>query len=363
MIIKSMTRKESTFGQLLEYMNREAADERYSLRHNCYARKERELEAEFTKNAGHMRKRANGVYMYHEILSITKTGNMSDHERKNALREIAQKYIALRCPKALVYGVVHDDHAHHLHYHLLISANEAGAADRIRLSRADFQQIKEQTEQRVLVEYSELRQKESIGKRNTGERLSQAGAELKRRTGRTPEREDVKATITRIFGEALDREELFQLLREAKMNLYVRGKNIGVLNEETGRKYRLNRLGLEDRFAVLSARIERMERLERETDEMKPTFTERLKTTAEKVIEAGKRTAQTITDSVTPTDEKARNARQAQEAQEEAKRAEKPSPELVDPVEEARRQRQREVEEMRAARTGHQQSGQMSQKK
>ena len=147
------------------------------------------------------------------------------------------------------------------------------------------------------------------------------------------------------------------------MNLYVRGKNIGVLNEETGRKYRLNRLGLEDRFAVLSARIERMERLERETDEMKPTFTERLKTTAEKVIEAGKRTAQTIADSVTPTDEKARNTRQAQEAQEEAKRAEKPSPELVNPVEEARRQRQREVEEMRAAKTGHQQSGQMSQKK
>ena len=267
------------------------------------------------------------------------------------------------CIRDRVYGVVHDDHAHHLHYHLLISANEVGSADRIRLSRADFQNIKTQTEQRALVEYPELRQKESMGKRNSGERLSQAGAELKRRTGKTPEREDVKATITRIFGEALDREELFQLLHDAKMNLYVRGKNIGVLNEETGRKYRLNRLGLEERFAILSARIERMERLERETDGMKPTFTERLKATAETVIETGKRTVQTIADSVTPTDEKARSKRQAQEAAQAANEAETPAPELVDPVEEARRQRQREVEEMRAAKSQHQQSGQMSQKK
>ena len=159
MIIKSMSRKEATFGQLIGYMNREAAAERYSLWRHCYGRKERELEAEFKTNAAHMRARKNGVYMYHEILSITKTAHLSDEDMKLTLRKIAQEYVLRRCPNNMVYGVIHDDHAHHLHYHLLISAIEAGEKTRTRLSRAEFQTLKVEMERRVLAEFPALRQR------------------------------------------------------------------------------------------------------------------------------------------------------------------------------------------------------------
>jgi hypothetical protein len=264
MIIKSMSRKEASFGQLLNYMNREVGDEAYSLRHNVYARQERELEMEFTNNARHMKARKNGVFLYHEILSISKTSSLSEHDMKDALRRIAHEYVQARAPCSLVYGVVHDDHTHHLHYHLMISANEAGDEKRIRLSKADFQKTKVDLERRVLSEFPELEQKVAMDKQSS-ERMSQRGEELKRRTGETPERDGVKSNIHQIFADSLDRQELFERLRAANLNLYVRGKNIGIVHEISKRKYRLNRLGLEERFATLSKRIETVERVERES--------------------------------------------------------------------------------------------------
>jgi hypothetical protein len=254
MIIKSMSRKEATFGQLLGYMNREAASERYSLRHNCYARGERELEAEFSRNAARLKARKNGVFLFHEVLSITKTGNLSDEERKDILRNIAQKYIQSRCPGNLAYGVVHDDHSHHLHYHLLISANEVESPKRTRLSRAEFQSIKVDIERRVLAEYPELEQKVAIEK-EAGEGLSLRGGELKRRTGETPQRDALKERVLAVFEAAQTKEELFERLQSEKVELYTRGNTIGVIDLETGRKHRLKTIGLWPAFEALEPRF------------------------------------------------------------------------------------------------------------
>lgn len=360
MIIKSMSRKDSSFGQLLGYMNREAADEKYSFRHNCYARGQAAMETEFKRNAELLRARKNGVFMYHEILSITKDGHLTDHERKDLLRQIAERYVLMRCPNNLVYGVIHDDHSHHLHYHLMISANEVGSATRTRLSRSDFQELKAQLERRVLAEFSELAQKRSMDKQNQGERLSQRGAELKRRTKEDPpERQDVKTKIYEIFDTAIDREHLNELLQKAKMRLYVRGKNIGVVNEETDRKYRLNRLGLEDRFAILSARIERSERLEREAKQGQENATMRahnLREAAAQELKKAKDAFDSFTGQFTPTDEAARRHRIAEEEAAERKRQEQESArqappeaqqEPEDPIAAARRARQEMVAQER----------------
>ena len=261
--------------------------------------------------------------MYHEILSITKDGDLSDHDRKDILRQIAQKYIEMRCPGNLAYGVVHDDHSHHLHYHLLISANEAGESKRTRLSKADFQSLKVEMERRVLSEYPSLRQKVSMDRQNEGERVSQRGEALKRRTGELPERSRVKETIAEIFADSLDRDELFSRLRAENLDLYVRGTNMGVVDGSTGRKYRLKRLGLQERFAVLSARMEQMARIKRErmADGQAPASAgeERksgMKNPSEKVVSAsqkfqegvsslvekGQKAFEGVIDQFTPTD-------------------------------------------------------------
>lgn len=79
MIIKSMSRKEPSFGQLIEYMSSDIdkADQRYTIHQNLFSRKAEKVEQEFLHNAALMKKRKNGNYLYHEILSITKAHQLA----------------------------------------------------------------------------------------------------------------------------------------------------------------------------------------------------------------------------------------------------------------------------------------------
>ena len=141
--------------------------------------------------------------------------------------------------------------------------------------------------------------------------------------------------IGEIFADSLTKEELFERLAKSGMKLYIRGKNIGVQEEATGRKFRLARLGLQERFEELSRRIETVERIERriaerareaEKTETKKEATmnplKRLQETAANVLESGKRTFDGMVDRFTPTDEAAKAAREAREAREAAKEQE-----------------------------------------
>ena len=123
MIIKSMSRKEPSFGQLLAYVSRDASDQRYELRHNLMSRDMAAMTAEMELNAGFLPKRKNGVVMYHEILSITRSTRLSTDEQKEILRDIAQDYLKARAPSSLAFATLHQDKADQLHYHFVISAN------------------------------------------------------------------------------------------------------------------------------------------------------------------------------------------------------------------------------------------------
>jgi hypothetical protein len=116
-----MSRKEPSFGQLIRYMSDiDKTDEQYNLYQNLYSRTIDELDQEFQTNAKIMFKRQNGVYLYHEILSITKTKNLADEQQKEILRVIAHEYAEQRAKHNLIFATLHDDH---LHYHFIISAN------------------------------------------------------------------------------------------------------------------------------------------------------------------------------------------------------------------------------------------------
>ena len=255
MIIKSMTRKEPSFDTLLKYLHRGRIDARFQFYHNLYSRKNESIEREFLENAVHLRKRQGGVYLYHEILSITKSTRISEFRQKEILQEIAQQYVLSRSHRSLVYGVLHDEHRGHLHYHLMISGNEVGSPERTRISRGAFAEIKKQLEDWVLERFPELEQTRIMDKAASGEKLSRAGGELKRRTGKMPERDDLKERLKTIFQMAWDKADFFRLLAAKQVKIYVRGESIGFEDLKTGRKHQLKTLGLEAEFAAVNARI------------------------------------------------------------------------------------------------------------
>lgn len=244
MIVKSMSRKVPSFGQLIGYIDRDEGQEQWRIRHNVMGRDPERIRAEFEQNGDLLQRRKNGVYLYHEIISITRGQGLSAQEQKRRLRDIAESYIAARCPDNMVFGGLHQDKDHSFHYHLMISANRAGEAKRLRLSKGQFRQIQVQLERHVLETMPELEQKVAIDKR-AEHRKSRGEAELERRTGKVPKKEQVRARVLEALDSAQDRDSLMEALGRNDLELYVRGKTLGVIDHESGKKHRLKTLDLE----------------------------------------------------------------------------------------------------------------------
>jgi hypothetical protein len=254
MIIKSMSRHEASFAQLLAYVGRHAGEDRYTLRHNVLGQSLEQITTEFEGNGVLLRQRKNGVTMYHEIISMTRAKGISPEAQKEALRAITLDYINARSPHNLVLGQLHDD-TDHMHYHLVISANPLGSRERHRLSKAEFRSIQIGIEKKVLQNHPELEQTPAMS-RKAAKKLSHAGGGMKRRAGELPQRARVIEQLTTIFAIARSKDELFDQLTEVRLELYQRGKNFGVRNLDTGRKHRIVTLGLKDAFETARRRLE-----------------------------------------------------------------------------------------------------------
>lgn len=265
MIIKSMSRKHPSFSQLIDYIESESKlkSRRFSVFHNVYNRENERLKHEFFENAKHLKFRKNGVYLYHEVISITRTRNIDEDQQKAVLQKIVLEYLRMRAKNNLAYGVLHEDKKDNLHFHIIISANEAEDTTRKRLTKTDFAQIQTRLEKWVLETHPELNQKavfypnQTDQERQERERkahTSNNGAELKRRTGQTTTRDSIKATLEDIFSNAEDGREFTELLNKAGLNLYQRGKQYGIIDQD-GTKYRFSTLGLTEEWEALDKRM------------------------------------------------------------------------------------------------------------
>lgn len=272
MIIKSMTRKTGSFAQLIDYLDREGVKEEYHIFQNLYERQMGNVCREFENNTSLLPKRKNGVTLYHGVLSIVTTDDLSLAEQKAALREIAQLYLKNRAPENIALGIMHDDTADNLHYHFVISANGYKTRKRMRLSKAQFARLQKELEAHVLENYPQLKQKVAINKK-AERKLSKKGAELKHRTGRMPKREQMIGRLSRLF-EAKCKAEAVSLMSREQVEFYQRGKNIGVIDLETGKRHRLKTLGLADDYQSFVERVE-LEKLKAQVSKVQKRQTKR----------------------------------------------------------------------------------------
>jgi hypothetical protein len=256
MIIKSMSRATASFEQIIDYVERHKQDSKHRLYYNIFSREKEAIKEEFEKNSKHVKTRKNGVYMYHEVLSLEESYKLSREKQKELLREVALEYIKSRAEKNIAYGILHDEKDRHLHYHLVFSSNEFGKSKKTRLSKKEFNEVKQGLEKWVLEKYPELGQKKTMQTKRTENKLSSKGGEMKRRTKQSPpQRERVKNELKNIFRSSRDKQEFFNKLEKSKLEIYVRGKAIGFKDLETGRNHRVNTLGLSDDFRAISDRI------------------------------------------------------------------------------------------------------------
>ena len=166
-------------------------------------------------------------------------------------QELAQHYAQGRAKNNLVFAGMHDDKSNNLHYHIVISSNAVNDSKRLRFSKAEFQKFKVDFEKLVLERYPQLEQEIVIQRTSSKAKVSQKGEEMKRRTGKLPERDRVKEFLRQTFDQCFTHQEFIDALDKAGYDFYIRGKNPGVKCRESGRPYRLSTLNLLEQLEAL----------------------------------------------------------------------------------------------------------------
>jgi len=255
MMVKSMSRKTVSFGQLLDYLN-QPVEKGTAILQNFRVMEESQnrIHGEFLENARLLPARRNGNILYHEILSF------SDLDRRRVtpaiLEDLTWYYLSLRAPYALAYAKAHFN-TNCPHVHLIISANDLGNARRRRLSRAQFKGIKVELERYQREHYAFLEHSTVLPNQKARTKLrhrrneSERSRRLQKTHEKTPTRKEiVRDLVLRALTVASSGEAFRRSLTEEGIKLRCRGRTVTVEDrpESGGRRYRLTTLGLEDVF-------------------------------------------------------------------------------------------------------------------
>lgn len=250
MIIKSMSRKAPTFGQLIGYIGRDA-DGKEPFASNLYhaGNDTKLVEAQFLENYGLLPDRKNGNALYHEILALEPQSHLSQVQVAERLTHLAQVYCDYRAPGHLAWGMVHFD-TKFPHVHLMISSNPVSSNKRRRLSKEQFAEAQRAMEVYAREHYPELNLTPVYTRTIPVEALrkSRAEQEMERRTGDPSRREVVAAMVRDSLRRSTDLDRLGLALQEKGLHLNQRGNYWTIEDMQSSKRYRLRTLGLADMF-------------------------------------------------------------------------------------------------------------------
>jgi hypothetical protein len=271
MIIKSMSRANQSFYQLIRYFEKEQILNRFAWNLYSNLEDESELTNEFLNNAQFLKGSRGKVYLYHEILSLEKN-NLTLQEQQQIINDLTKQYVMQRANQHLAYGVIHND-TNYLHMHILISSNKILEQKRTRLSKLEFKQIQQNIEQYKNLTYSKKLEQTHIyqnAKIKNKEKLQEQ--EIKYRRKKQTKKEFIKETLNNIFAKSFSKNALINSLKNNNFEMYQNGKNIGIKFEN--KNYRLKTLGLEEAYKYTLTKFNKREKLQEKRNEFKKTKTQ-----------------------------------------------------------------------------------------
>ena len=272
MIIKSMSRKSVSFGQLLSYMNKDQAKENPAILHNLKTHKDdlKQIEKELLENFRYTKIRKNGVVLYHEILSF------SEKDRFNVtleiLEDLGRQYLEMRASNALAYAKAHFD-TDNPHLHILVTGNEIQSKKKLRISQQQFRKIKKDLERYQREKYPELTHSlcQTNFKKKGGVRRTSGERERQRRLKKPNQKDLVFEKISSLIARSENKEDFEEILERSGFRFYLRGKTCGVQDVKTEKKYRLKTLGLDKDFQIAQERWKRFSVRTREIEKIRTT--------------------------------------------------------------------------------------------
>ena len=220
MIIKTLRHHGNWFRHSVPYVlldqGRATPDQFDTIYHNLPSIDLPDMIQAFNQNDGYRKQRARGIVAYHEIMSFAPED--AEHLTKDALQELAQKYIDLRCPEALCLAQAHLSDAHP-HVHFLISGSNYKSAKTPRLDNYRFREV------RTEMEAFQRQLSPEIGHSLVYEHWTTARKQPKAHTLKTHAKETVLAIEQKALSGAVsmhDRHQVFldQIERHPELELY-----------------------------------------------------------------------------------------------------------------------------------------------
>lgn len=277
MIIKSKTRKNRSFKQAINYVLREEAQPLFVLTHNVEGTTPGSWLKSFQQNEEERRRnRKNTVKIIHIILSW----HQRDTEKltQDAMKEMSRQFMENYNPHAVYIAVGHPSErkvnresdpnyavyedteiSSGSHVHLII-----GGVDRfgrsLRLSKAQFQKVKQDAEDFQQERYPELKHSQINHEKLSHDRQTEAEYWLKRRSGKPTQKEQIQAILEQAYESAQSQEDFFGNIRVAGLETYTRGGKITGIRYGKY-KHRLKYFGYtQERIKVLDERERMMSR-------------------------------------------------------------------------------------------------------
>lgn len=261
--MKSMSRSDTSFNQLLDYLEKDETLDRHSW--NMYSDREntQDLENEFMSNAEHIKEARGKNYMYHEVLSLQEN-DLTLSRQREIIFDLANEYVKQRADNNLVYGAVHND-TNNLHIHLIISSNEVNANKRFTLSKKELAEIQSNVQEYKNTKYTELTKTNHYTNSKDYSKSKQAEQEMKHKRGKQSQKEQVREDLKSMFENSFTKEQLRSAMKEKSYEFTRESKSVKV----NGRSYRLKTLGLEKSYQNAQSRFERTNTREQKRSESK----------------------------------------------------------------------------------------------
>ena len=249
-----MSRKNKSFRQLVRYINDWAEQSIPPILHNIssIATDIESIVSEFEDNVALCPDRKKWNYLFHEVLSFSEKDTPSLNS--TIIADLVYHYLELRAPNALGYARFHLD-CSNPHVHIMLSANEIGSSKKLRLSKQEFDAVKRRMEEYQRERYPLLEHSlvfKGFGRQNEKKQWRKE-SEMMRRLEQSGEKLTKKERVALVIHEQLQKsrslEALEKNLAAEWFELYQRGKQYGVMDTESKKKYRLKTLGLAEAMA------------------------------------------------------------------------------------------------------------------
>ena len=248
-IIKSTTRKDRGFKQMVNYLYQDDLENGYSYLHNMPLVELDNKEAivsEFKANDEHRRRIKNGVVIYHEMIAFHPLDREVVVNNPELLEEFTRVYLDERAPNSIALAKAHFD-KDHPHLHIMISGNQVKSEKSTRISKKQFLKINQVLEDLQLEKYPELKYSFTSGRgreRIVSKTLSYNQKEWKMvgRGVRQEEKEKLKEILVNSLHQVRGARKFKERLEAKGVRMYkYRGKYNGIEFEGGKRRYRFTK--------------------------------------------------------------------------------------------------------------------------